>query len=146
MMRDKEHRMELQAIKLLTLHVELDEPRIVGQTPEGKLTIIPIIGGVFEGSGLRGQVCAGGADWNTVSGTHCHVCARYWLETDDGAVISVLNEGWFSFGGNDAAIKTTPHFKCDTESRYAFLNAGTYAGELSGGDKNSVNIVIWKLA
>ena len=137
--------MELQAIRLLTLHVELDEPKTVGQTPEGILTIIPIIGGVFEGSALRGHVCAGGADWNTVSGMHCHVCARYWIETDDGVVISVFNEGWFSAEGNNALIKTTPQFKCDINSKYAFLNSGTYAAELSGGDNNSVNIIIWKL-
>ena len=138
--------MEMQGAKLLTLHVELDEPRLVGSTPEGKLTIIPIIGGVFEGPRLRGRVCAGGADWNTVSGVLCHVCARYWLETDDGAVIAVLNEGWFSIDGSDAAFRTTPHFTCDTQGKYAFLNAGTYAGQLNGGDNNSVNITVWQLS
>ncbi len=138
--------MELQGAKLLTLHVDLDEPRIVGSTPEGILTIIPIIGGVFEGPGLRGRVCAGGADWNTVSGTHCRVCARYWLETDDGAVISVLNEGRFPVDGGDAAITTTPQFTCDTQGKYAFLNTGTYAGQLSGGNGNSVSITVWQIA
>lgn len=139
--------MDLQAEKLLTLHVELGEPRVVGEVPEGRLTIIPITGGVFEGPGLRGRVCAGGADWNTAfSDTLCHVCARYWLETDGGEVISVLNEGWLDGGTGGAVIRTTPRFRCGLKERCAFLNAGTYAGELRGSGERSVDIVIWKLA
>ena len=137
--------MELQANILMTLNVRVEQPRIVGQTPEGKLSIIPIIGGTFEGPTLRGEVCPGGADWNTVSGSHCHVLARYWLQTDDGAILSITNEGRFAAEDEAAVIRTTPRFSCDINGRYAFLNNGTYAGELRGGDNNSVNIVIWKL-
>lgn len=137
--------MRLEADQLMTLHVKLAEAKIVGHTPQGRLTIIPIIGGTFEGPRLRGRVCAGGADWNTVSGTHCQVHANYWLETDDGLVISILNEGTFSTEDSSACIKTRPQFKCDVNSKYAFLNTGSYAGELSGADHSSVNIVIWKL-
>ena len=137
--------MELQANILMTLNVRVEQPRIVGQTPEGKLSIIPIIGGTFEGPMLRGKVCPGGADWNTVSGSHCHVLARYWLQTDDGTILSITNEGRFAAEDEAAVIRTTPRFSCDINGMYAFLNNGTYAGELRGGDNNSVNIVIWKL-
>ncbi len=137
--------MELQANILMTLNVRVGQPRIVGQTPEGKLQIIPIIGGTFEGPALRGEVCPGGADWNTVSGSHCHVLARYWLQTDDGEILSITNEGRFEAGDESAVIMTTPSFRSDKQGRYAFLNTGTYAGELRGGDADSVNIVIWKL-
>jgi hypothetical protein len=138
--------MGLQAEKLITLHVELGEIKAVGRVAGGKLAIIPIIGGTFVGERLRGRVCAGGADWSTAySEKLVHVCARYWLETDDGAVISIENEGWLE-DSSDAAIRTTPRFQCGLDGRYAFLNTGTYAGELRGAGDHSVDIVIWKLA
>lgn len=138
--------MNLNAEKVMSLHVELGEARIVGNTPGGVLTIIPIIGGTFEGDRLKGKVCAGGADWNTaVSDTISHVHAKYWLETDDHAVISVENEGWINLLRGDAVIRTTPRFMCDMEGRYAFLAKDTFAGELVGGSGNSVDITIYKL-
>jgi len=138
--------MNLDAEKIMSLHVELGEARLVGRTPEGVLTIIPIVGGTFEGPLLRGRVCAGGADWNTaVSEAICHVHARYWIETDDHAVISVENEGVMNLLHRDAVIRTTPRFTCDLEGRYAFLASGTFAGELAGGEGNSVEITIYRL-
>ena len=135
----------LEAEKLMELHVELAECRVVGRAAGGRLVIIPITGGTFEGERLRGRVCPGGADWNTAyPDTLCHVSARYWLETDDGAFISIENEGWLDGGG--AVIRTSPRFLADQDGRYAFLNTGAYAGELRGGGERSVDIVIWKLA
>ena len=138
--------MQLDAEKVISLHVELGEARIVGHTQEGFLTIIPIIGGTFEGPLLKGKVCTGGADWNiTVSETIAHVHAKYWIETDDHAIISVENEGYINPLRKDAVIRTTPHFMCDLQSRYAFLTKDTFAGELVGGDGNSVDITIYRL-
>ncbi len=138
--------MYLNAEKVMTLHVELGEARLVGQTPEGLLTIIPIIGGTFEGPQLKGKVCAGGADWNTaVSDTISHVHAKYWIETDDHAIISVENEGFINLQRKDAVIRTTPRFMCDQEGRYAFLTKDTFAGELVGGSWNSVDITLYRL-
>ncbi len=130
----------------MSLHVELGEARVVGRTPEGVLTIIPITGGSFEGPRLKGRVCAGGADWNTArSETICRAHARYWIETDDGAVISVENEGDIDTARKDAVIRTTPRFRCDLAGRYAFLAKDTFAGELRAGAQGSVDIIIYRL-
>lgn len=138
--------MNLIAEKVVSLHVELGEAKVVGRSPEGILTIIPIIGGTFEGPLLRGRVCPGGADWNImVSETISHVHAKYWIETEDHAVISVENEGLIDRLQKDAVIRTTPRFTCDLQGQYAFLASGTFAGELVGGIENSVDITIYKL-
>lgn len=138
--------MNLDAQKIMSLHVELGEPRTVGRTPEGLLTIIPIIGGTFEGESLRGRVCCGGADWNVaVSETLAHVHAKYWIQTEDQEVISVENEGWIDLSREDAVIRTTPRFTCDLQGRYAFLASGTFAGELVGGGKDCVEITFYRL-
>ncbi len=136
----------LNAEKVMSLHVELGEAKRVGRTPEGILTIIPIIGGTFEGPLIKGTVCLGGADWNiSVSETLAHVHAKYWIETDDHIVISVENEGFINPMRNDAVIRTTPRFMCDLNSRYAFLTKDIFAGELTGGSGNSVDITIYCL-
>lgn len=56
--------------------------------------VIPILEGTFEGPGLKGIVAPGGADRQLVraDGT-TELDARYRLQTDDGATISVENRG-----------------------------------------------------
>lgn len=138
--------LNLNSEKIMSLHVELGEVREIGQTYEGLLTIIPIIGGTFEGPLLKGIVCSGGADWNTkISDTIAHVHAKYWIETDDHAFISVENEGYINLLRKEAVIRTTPRFMCDLRGRYAFLAMDTFVGELVGGSGNSVDITIYKL-
>ena len=138
--------MDLKAEKIMSLYVELGEEKVVGQTHEGLLTIIPIIGGSFEGPLLKGRVCNGGADWNTqLSEKISHVHAKYWIETDDHVIISVENEGFINLLRRDAVIRTTPRFLCDCNSPYEFITKDTFAGELVGGKGNSVDITIYKL-
>ena len=57
--------MQLESEPVLRLHVEVGEPKPVGETGAGRLVIIPITGGTFEGGQLRGSVLPGGADWST---------------------------------------------------------------------------------
>lgn len=138
--------MNLDVKEVLRLHVEVSEPKIVGNTGAGTLVIIPITGGVFEGDGLRGRVLPGGADWSTqLDGGIAHVHARYWIETDDGAVISIENEGLIDRAREDAVIRTTPRFFCDVNGKYAFLTKGVFAGELKNAGKNAVDIVVYRL-
>jgi hypothetical protein len=67
---------------------------MVGGTPYGERRIIPILGGSFAGPRLSGKVLAGGADWQIVrTDDTADLEARYTLETDDGALIYVLNRG-----------------------------------------------------
>jgi len=138
--------MTLNAQVVLRLHVEVGEAKPIGETGAGRLVIIPITGGWFEGDALRGRVLPGGADWSVqLGGGVTHVHARYWIETDDGAVIAVDNEGYCDMRREDAVIRTTPRFSCDINGKYAFLTKDVFAGELAGAGKNAVDIVVYRL-
>ena len=127
-----------------TLHVELQAPVMVGTTYLGERRVIPIVGGHFAGERLRGRVLAGGADWNVVRPDGVmHVWARYEIETDDGAVVSVLNEGLIRVtleqvarldAGQPSAIdrwyaRTSPRFET-AAPRYRWLNEAVFIGDL----------------
>ena len=49
-----------------TINVQVGAPTELGQVPRGRRRIIPILGGTFEGPGIRGKVVPGGADWQIV--------------------------------------------------------------------------------
>ena len=79
---------------LYTSSVEVGPPMIVGGIPCGERRIIPIQGGSFEGAKLSGKVLPGGADWQIIRPDGvAELEARYTLQTDDGALIYVLNRG-----------------------------------------------------
>ena len=46
--------------------VELGTAMDLGQVPRGRRLIIPIVGGTFEGPGMKGRVLDNGADWQIV--------------------------------------------------------------------------------
>lgn len=66
----------------------------LGETPAGRRRVVPITGGTVEGPRLAGRVLPGGADWQIVRPDGCtELEARYTLEAEDGALISVVNRG-----------------------------------------------------
>lgn len=78
----------------LEARVQLGAPIEVGQVPRGRRRIIPIIGGTFEGSGLKGTVVNNGADWQIVRADgFAELDTRYLLRTDAGQLIYVQNAG-----------------------------------------------------
>ena len=78
----------------LELRVQVGPPLDVGPVPGGRRRIIPILSGTFEGSGMKGRVLPGGADWQIVRADGLgELDTRYTLETDDGKVIYVQNAG-----------------------------------------------------
>jgi len=55
---------------------------------------VPILGGTFEGSRLKGRVVPGGADWQLIHDDgFTELDSRYALETETGDVIAVRNAG-----------------------------------------------------
>jgi hypothetical protein len=105
---------------LIVLRLETSATEQVGTTPDGTLSIFPIIGGSFEGDRLRGRVLAGGGDWVTTKADGCfELDARATFETDDGALI------YMTFTGirDDAHkyFRTLPRFET-ASPKYAFLN------------------------
>ena len=79
---------------LYTSRIDIASPLDLGNTPHGQRRVINISGGAFSGPRLSGRVLPGGADWQIVrSDGIVEVAARYTLETDDGALISITNWG-----------------------------------------------------
>ena len=78
------------------VRAEVANPTVVGELPSGQTRrIIDILGGSFEGPGIKGKLLPGGADWQLIrSGDgFTDIDARYTLETDDGHLIYVTNIG-----------------------------------------------------
>jgi len=76
------------------LRAQVGIPLDVGPVPGGRRRIVPILGGTFEGSGLKGRILPGGADWQIVRADGLgELDTRYTLETDDGHLIYVQNAG-----------------------------------------------------
>ena len=90
--------LELKAPELqyfCTLEVEAGPVKGLGMGRLGQRRIVPIIGGRVSGPRLNGKILPGGADWMTVS--HDGVAlmdARYAFETDDGAIIEMIDQGY----------------------------------------------------
>lgn len=117
--------------------VTLDPPREVGITKYGKRRIIGINGGTFEGPDIKGVVLPGGADWQTVrqDGT-ADLVANYSLQTDDGVIIYIQNEGIRTASpavlarlakGEDVPpseyyMRTSAKFEVANGSKYDWLN------------------------
>ena len=75
------------------LEVELGPVRELGQGRAGARRIIPIVGGRVSGQ-VSGTVLDMGADWQTIlADGSADIDTRYAFETDDGAVIEIINKG-----------------------------------------------------
>ena len=74
--------------------VRVDPPLTLGEAGGRKRRIVPIVGGRVEGPRLSGEILAGGADWQAIRPDGVtEVLARYVIRADDGAMISVVNQG-----------------------------------------------------
>lgn len=72
--------------------VDIAERQDLGPSPLGERFIVPILGGRFEGPGLRGTVLPGGADRQLLRPDGVkELDALYEMRTDDGQVITVHN-------------------------------------------------------
>lgn len=72
--------------------VDIAERRALGRSARGERYIVEILGGRFEGPGLKGKVLPGGADRQLLRPDGVkELDALYEMETDDGAVITVRN-------------------------------------------------------
>lgn len=77
-----------------TLRVELGKPMDLGMGRAGKRRIIPIIGGKALGPDVTGDILNLGADWQTIyADGAAHLDTRYAVQTDDSALIEVVNVG-----------------------------------------------------
>jgi hypothetical protein len=106
----------------MTLRLSTAPVQELGATPRGTRVTYPIIGGVFEGERLRGQLLSGD-DWAvTRADGVIELDARITLQTDDGALIHMTFTGI-----RDDAAPAAPYFRTlplfeTAEPKYAFLN------------------------
>lgn len=78
----------------MTLRVQVGHATEFGQVPRGRRRVIPILGGTFDGPGIRGNVLPGGADWQIVRDDGlAELDTRYTLQTDRGSLIYIQNAG-----------------------------------------------------
>jgi hypothetical protein len=79
---------------IFRIHAELADILHLGHTPHGDRRIINILGGRVDGPRLSGRLLPGGADWQIVRPDGvADLCARYTIETEQGARILVASEG-----------------------------------------------------
>ncbi|MDA9930636.1 DUF3237 domain-containing protein [Alphaproteobacteria bacterium] len=137
--------MQLPAPKLehfCDIKIDLSPVHELGDGRGGTRRIIPIVGGAVSGPRLTGRVLNIGADWQTVfKDGLAQLDTRYALESDDGAVIEIINFG-FRHGPQDvmAAVArgedVTPdqyymrtHARLETgDSRYDWVNRALFVG------------------
>jgi len=80
---------------LMNLSVDVGNVVSMGPGPIGERRVVGILGGTFEGSGLRGEVLPGGADWQIArSDGVLDLDARYALKEQAGGVVRVLSQGY----------------------------------------------------
>lgn len=121
-----------------------------GETPLGQRRFIPITGGTFEGPKMKGEILPMGWDWQLDTKDGCtHLTADYFLKTDDGVIINIVNTGAICGETPTRAampIRTSPVFEAPL-GKYDWLNGGAYVGTL-GFDQNepqpSVIITVYK--
>ncbi|MGL5436887.1 MAG: DUF3237 domain-containing protein [Lachnospiraceae bacterium] len=141
---------KLDAELILKVRVDCPERYIVGDNDFGYLKAIMIGGGHFEGK-LSGKVLSGGADWNKSFGAarlegkaSSEVFAKYLLQTDDGVLIAIENQGFRDKSKEEPYIKTSPRFFAP-QGKYEWLNYGVYVGSLTSSVVEGVPGVILEI-
>lgn len=67
----------------------------IGRSADEELSFTPVTGGTVAGPLLNGEVLSGGGDWAVERSGTAQLEARYLLRADDGAVIDILNRGYY---------------------------------------------------
>lgn len=123
--------------------VELTPMVPLGMSPLGERRMVPIVGGTFEGPGLRGKVLAGGADRQLVRRDGAlNLDAIYELQTHDGVIVSVRNQVLIR------RPKDKPPYVFSTlqltapEGAYGWLNDFVYVGTLNSLQPQRAAMVI----
>ena len=126
----------------LELFVAITPAVTVGASDAGTRRFIPITGGRFSGNGIKGEVMAGGADWQLVRPDGVvEVNALYSIKTDDGAVIVVDNRGIIvPADGGIGYARTNPQFHAP-QGKYEWLNKTLFVGTITPSPQGGAVII-----
>ena len=87
--------MTLRFDYLARFAVEIGELVSLGPAPLGERRVVNILGGTFEGPAMRGEVLAGGADWQIARADGVlDLDARYTLKEQGGGLVRVVSQGY----------------------------------------------------
>ena len=112
--------------------VEIAPTMMLGAGPQGERRMVPITGGRFEGPRIKGRILPGGADRQLVRPDGVRrLEALYELETDDGAVITVLNQVVAAPRDGEADYRFSTLQVTAPEGRYGWLNRLAFVGTLN---------------
>lgn len=120
---------------VMTVRATVDAMMSMGKTPQGERRVVPINGGTFEGPGLKGTILPGGEDWQLIREDGVmELDARYWLRTDDGAVIRVHNQVLSASApageGKKRYARSSVRFEAPL-GKYDWLNKAVYVGTIT---------------
>ncbi len=152
------NRPELEFCFQINVDIAAGKVLEAGMTAKGLRRIVPITGGSFEGEAIRGKVLEGGFDWQLWrSDQVTELDARYILQTDDGALITIVNQGLRhgppetiqrmlngeQVDPNEYYFRTVPSFETGAE-KYQWLVKYVF---IATGVRNPDNVIIrvWKV-
>ena len=79
----------------MDLAVDVGAVVSMGAAPLGERRVVNILGGTFEGPQMRGEVLAGGADWQLArTDGVLELDARYTLKEQAGGIVQVVSQGY----------------------------------------------------
>lgn len=83
------------SLQLVTsLRINVAAPQEQGIVDGKRKRFIPITGGSMDGPRLKGEVLAGGGDWQSIHNDGLtEIFARYSLKAQDGVIIGITNPG-----------------------------------------------------
>jgi hypothetical protein len=128
----------------------------MGKTVEGQRRIIPITGGTVRGPKIQAELLSGGWDWNLSRNDGAgSVDAAYYMKTDDGVLIRIVNKGVGGGGGPPAApaangeaffMFTHPEFEAPA-GKYDWMNRAMFVGTLGARRevRNAVLIRVFQI-
>jgi len=137
----------------IRINVEAGKGLETGITPKGLRRMIPITGGSFGGPGIKGTVVNGGYDFQLLRNDNVtEIDARYVLQTDDGASITIVNRGLRHAGkevmqqmisGIEVSpslyyFRSVPQFETGNE-KYGWLNTSVF---VASGIRKPAEVII----
>ena len=111
------------------VRVDIGSTQHIGNGSGDVLEFTPITGGTVDGPRLRGTVEAGGGDWSVQRGpTTCELDAHYLIRGENGALIDVVNRGYYRAASavltridagqrvdeSEVYFRTSPSFRTDS--------------------------------
>jgi hypothetical protein len=119
----------------------------MGDSPLGKRRMIPITGGSFVGPRLRGKVLPGGADRQLTRKDGATLLnALYEMQTDDGAVLTILNRVTADPSAKPPYIRSMVEVTAP-EGPHGWLNRRIFVGDLNvlPPDRKAVLIRVYEV-